>query len=66
MLDAENDDDCARVPVSRPVPRVAPKREEPPAEHTNIFERAVGDSVNLESDIMMRYVTQAVKNRGGS
>ena len=31
MLDAENDDDCARVPVSRPVPRVAPKREEPPA-----------------------------------
>ena len=35
-------------------------------EHTNIFERAVGDPVNLESDIMMRYVAQAVKNRGGS
>ena len=35
-------------------------------DHTNIFERAVGDPVNLESDIMMRYVAQAVKNRGGS
>ena len=35
-------------------------------EHTNIFERAVGDPVNLESDIMMRYVAEAVKNRGGS
>ena len=34
-------------------------------EHTNILERAVGDPVNLESDIMMRYVAQAVENRGG-
>ena len=35
-------------------------------EHTNILERAVGDPVNLESDIMMRYVAQAMQNRGGS
>jgi len=34
-------------------------------EHTNILERAVGDPVNLESDIMMRHVAQAVENRGG-
>ena len=34
--------------------------------HTNLLERAVGDPVNLESDIMMRYVAQAVKKRGGS
>jgi riboflavin synthase len=32
-------------------------------EHTNILERAVGEPVNLESDIMMRYVAQAVENR---
>src|SRR5215469_15431686 len=35
-------------------------------DHTNVLERAVGDPVNVESDIMMRYVAQAVKNRGGS
>ena len=34
--------------------------------HTNLLERAGGDPVNLESDIMMRYVAQAVKKRGGS
>jgi riboflavin synthase alpha subunit len=33
------------------------------AAHTNVLERAVGDPVNLESDIIMRYVAQAVENR---
>ena len=32
-------------------------------DHTNVLERAVGDPVNLESDIMMRYVAQAAENR---
>jgi riboflavin synthase len=35
-------------------------------QRTNLLERAVGDPVNLESDIMMRYVAQAMQNRGGS
>jgi riboflavin synthase alpha subunit len=34
------------------------------AVHTNVLERAAGDPVNLESDIIMRYVAQAVENRG--
>jgi riboflavin synthase alpha subunit len=29
--------------------------------HTTLLERAVGDLVNLESDIMMRYITRAVE-----
>jgi riboflavin synthase alpha subunit len=29
--------------------------------HTTLLEKAVGDRVNLESDIMMRYVTQALE-----
>jgi riboflavin synthase alpha subunit len=31
--------------------------------HTNLLERAVGDPVNLESDIVMRYVAHAVENQ---
>ncbi len=33
--------------------------------HTTLLDKAVGDQVNLESDIMMRYVAQAVKTQGG-
>jgi riboflavin synthase len=33
------------------------------AANTNVLERAVGDPVNLESDIIMRYVAQAVESR---
>jgi riboflavin synthase len=32
-------------------------------EHTNVLDRAVRDPVNLESDIMLRYVARAVENR---
>jgi riboflavin synthase len=32
--------------------------------HTTLLDKAVGDPVNLESDIMMRYVAQAVKSQG--
>lgn len=32
--------------------------------HTTLLDKAVGDEVNLESDIMMRYVAQAVKAQG--
>ena len=35
-------------------------------QRTNLLERAVGDPVNLESDIMMRYVVQVMQNRGRS
>lgn len=31
--------------------------------HTNVIERAIGDPVNRESDIMMRYVAQALEKR---
>jgi riboflavin synthase alpha subunit len=31
------------------------------AEHTNVLDRTIGDHVNLESDILMRYVKQAVE-----
>jgi riboflavin synthase len=34
-------------------------------EHTNVLDRRVGDSVNIETDIMMRYVLQAVQARIG-
>jgi riboflavin synthase len=30
--------------------------------HTNLLDRRVGDPVNIETDIMMRYVHQAVRN----
>lgn|SRR5262249_40620622 len=33
------------------------------AANTNVLERAVRDAVNLESDIIMRYVAQAVESR---
>jgi riboflavin synthase len=33
------------------------------AAHTNALERAAGDPVNLETDIIMRYVARAVENR---
>jgi riboflavin synthase len=32
--------------------------------HTTLLDKAVGDEVNLESDIMMRYVAQAVQAQG--
>lgn len=35
-------------------------------QHTTILERAVGESVNLETDIMMRYVANAVAALGRS
>jgi len=35
-------------------------------DHTNIFERAVGDPVNLESDIMMRSSRRRSKIGTGS
>lgn len=30
------------------------------ADHTTVLEKSVGDTVNLESDILMRYVTEAI------
>ena len=35
-------------------------------EHTNLLSRAVGDRVNLESDIIARYVGQLLEERHGS
>jgi riboflavin synthase len=35
-------------------------------EHTNLLRRAVGDRVNLESDIIARYVGQLMEERLGS
>src|SRR5262249_59878418 len=32
--------------------------------HTTLLERRVGDPVNIETDIMMRYVSQALRARG--
>jgi riboflavin synthase len=32
--------------------------------HTTLLERKVGDPVNIETDIMMRYVSQALRVRG--
>jgi riboflavin synthase len=32
--------------------------------HTNVLERAIGDRVNLETDIMMRYVARGVAEQG--
>jgi riboflavin synthase len=32
--------------------------------HTTLLERKVGDPVNIETDIMMRYVSQALRARG--
>ena len=32
--------------------------------HTTLLERRVGDPVNIETDILMRYVSQALRARG--
>ena len=33
-------------------------------DHTNLMERSAGDEVNLETDIIARYVEQLLENRG--
>ena len=33
-------------------------------EHTNLTRRKVGDTVNLESDIIARYVDELLRERG--
>jgi len=35
-------------------------------EHTNVLDRRIGDPLNIETDIMMRYVLQAIQTKTDS